>query len=194
MLLQIQEIGVEGLSRYAQVPSRFVVDSVLRTEVIDQGLGGFRLVEEKVDPPYVKDYDAVEEDSPIDWPRQFDVSRWGFFLALDGGREVGAAAVAMDSPGVHMLERRPDLGVLWDIRVHPDEWGHGVGAALFRHAADWARKKGCRQFKVETQNVNVRACRFYVRQGCVLGAINRYGYAGCPEVAHEVMLLWYLDL
>ena len=48
--------------------------------------------------------------------------------------------------------------------------------------------------KIETQNVNVPACRFYAQQGCHLGAILRYGYAGCPEVAHEAMLLWYLDL
>ena len=59
---------------------------------------------------------------------------------------------------------------------------------------DWARKKGCRQLKIETQNVNVPACRFYARQGCELGAIHRYGYAGCPDVAHEAMLLWYLKL
>ncbi len=29
---------------------------------------------------------------------------------------------------------------------------------------------------------------------CELGAIHRYGYAGTPHVAHETMLLWYLDL
>jgi streptothricin acetyltransferase len=47
---------------------------------------------------------------------------------------------------------------------------------------------------VETQNTNVPACRFYARQGCVSGGINRFGYAGCPAAAPEAMLLWYLDL
>jgi hypothetical protein len=40
----------------------------------------------------------------------------------------------------------------------------------------------------------VGACRFYAKQGCELGGIHVYGYAGCPQVAHETMLLWYLDL
>ena len=84
--------------------------------------------------------------------------------------------------------------MLWDIRVHPDERGRGVGTKLFQYAADWARRKGCGQLGLETQNVNVPACRFYVRQGCELGAIHRYGYAGCADLAHEVMLLWYLNL
>jgi len=44
---------------------------------------------------------------------------------------------------------------------------------------------------VETQNVNVPACRFYVSQGCYLGAIRRFAYAELPD---EVQLLWYRDL
>lgn len=52
----------------------------------------------------------------------------------------------------------------------------------------WAAARGCRQLKIETQNVNVPACRFYARQGCVLGAINRFAYREFPD---EVQLLWY---
>jgi streptothricin acetyltransferase len=48
--------------------------------------------------------------------------------------------------------------------------------------------------KIETQNVNVPACRFYQRMGAYLGEIHRHGYAAIPAVAHEVMLNWYLDL
>ena len=48
--------------------------------------------------------------------------------------------------------------------------------------------------KIETQNVNVPACRFYQRLGCRLGEIHRYGYAAVRAVAGEVMLNWYLDL
>ena len=57
-----------------------------------------------------------------------------------------------------------------------------------------SRKQGCKQLKIETQNTNVPACRFYASCGCRLGAIDRYGYAHDPRVAHEAMLLWYLDL
>jgi GNAT superfamily N-acetyltransferase len=90
-----------------------------------------------------------------------------------------------------MLVGRRDLAVLWDLRVAPAARRRGVGAALFRAAAAWAAARGCAQLKVETQNVNVPACRFYARQGCVLGAIDRFAYPGLP---HEVRLLWYTAL
>jgi streptothricin acetyltransferase len=193
---EIRQAGPEELPRYALVPIRFWVHSLLRVEPIEGGLGGLRLIEDPVRPPYLKDYDAQGggEEGPTYWAVQFDVRHWGFFLAEEGARPVGAAAVAFDSPGVHMLEDRPDLAVLWDIRVHPSRRGHGIGTRLLHAAAVWARAQGAHQLKIETQNVNVAACRFYAAQGCALGAVHRYGYAGCPEVAHETMLLWYLDL
>lgn len=196
MPIEVVGINAHQLSRYERIPIRFRVASRFRVDALEDGLGGLRLVEEKVDPPYIKDYDALLEgrESPSHWPSLFDLSHWGCFLALAGEQDVGGAAVAMDTPGVHMLEARTDLAVLWDIRVRPDARGRGVGRLLFWQAVDWARTMGSHQLKVETQNVNVGACRFYARQGCRLGSIHRYAYAACPEVAHEAMLLWYLDL
>jgi hypothetical protein len=49
--------------------------------------------------------------------------------------------------------------------------------------------------KIETQNINVDACRFYARMGCELGAIHRRAYiTALAELAKEAMLLWYFDL
>ena len=92
-----------------------------------------------------------------------------------------------------MLSGRDDLAVLWDIRVHPDHRRSGIGTALFAEAAKWSRERNCKYLKVETQNVNVPACRFYTQQGCRLGEINRFAY-NVPQVAHDVMLVWYLTL
>jgi hypothetical protein len=49
----------------------------------------------------------------------------------------------------------------------------------------------CRQLKIETQNTNVQACRFYERLGCQLRAVDRAEY---PELPQEIQLLWYKDL
>jgi streptothricin acetyltransferase len=192
-MIEIIEISPERLTEYAAIPSRFQVRTMLDLEPVDNGLGGMLLHEVPVEPPYLKDYDAHGE-LPTDWPRNFDVRNWGFILALDGTRPVGAAAIAFDTTGVFMLEARRDLSVLCDIRVAPESQGRGVGRQLFEHAGSWSRARGCMQMKIETQNVNVSACKFYHSMGCTLGEIRRFGYAAVPEVAHEVMLCWYLDL
>ena len=191
MSIEIREAGAEALALYATVITSFMAESELRVELMDGGLGGFRFVEKRV-KPYLK-YD--DDPEILDWPKQHDVSKWGIFIAFDGDRPVAGATVAVGiSAGMTTPFESADTASLWDLRVHPDERRRGVGTMIFGFAADWARQKGLRQLKIETQNVNVPACRFYARQGCKLGAIHRYGYVGCPDVAHEAMLLWYLEL
>ena len=190
MKIAIDEISPDGLAEYGKIPIALEVKTILEAKLVDGGLGGIILQEVPV-KPYTKDYDAYGE-LPTDWPKRFDVTNWGFFLARMADRPVGAVAVAFDTTGVFMLEAREDLSVLWDIRVCPE--ARGVGIPLFRYAAGWSRARGCAQMKIETQNVNVPACRFYHRMGARLGEIHRFGYAAVPAVAHEVMLNWYLDL
>lgn len=193
MNVRIEGIAVQKLSEYAGIPIAFSVASVLDVESIDKGLRGMYMREKKVATPYIKNYDSYD-GGPERWLKRFDVSNWAFFLAYTQNRPVGGAAVAFHTPGVNMLVNRNDLAVLWDLRIHPDYRRRGIGTQLFKHAAKWAQSKGCIQLKIETQNVNVPACRFYTKQGCHLGEINRYAYAGHREVAHEIMLVWYLSL
>jgi len=193
MGIDIRQVGPEALGRYARVPIRFTVEAVLDVIPADGGLGGLRLVERAAGKPYLKDYDACAW-GVMSWAERFDVSRWLFLLASDGDEPVGGATVASRSPNVTMLAGRDDLAVLWDLRVHPDRRREGIGTRLFERAAGWAGRQGCKQLKIETQNVNVPACRFYRARGCQLGAIDRYGYAADPRVAHEAMLIWHLEL
>lgn len=188
MPIQIDEVSMALLDEYSRIPIRFEARSIFDVELLDNGLGGIKLVEKKIGS-FVKDYDVNEK--PSDWPKIFDVKNWGFFLAHDENQNVGAAAVAFNTNGVHMLEERSDLAVLWDIRVRPEVRGRGVGKTLFEHAAHWSRQRGCRHMKIETQNINVPACRFYQHMGCELGVIHRFAYAEFPN---EVMLNWYLTL
>ncbi|HEX6751292.1 MAG TPA: GNAT family N-acetyltransferase [Longimicrobium sp.] len=191
MEIEIAEETADALRDYGRVPIAFEVRSVLEVSAPDGGLGGLVMAERPVDPPYVKDYDAIAGEGPARWAARFDVSRWGFFAARAEGRRVGGAAVAFDTPGVHMLEERRDLAVLWDLRVAPEMRGRGVGAALVRAAEAWAVARGARRMKIETQNINVAACRFYAAMGYDVGAIHRFAY---PDLPHETQILWYKDL
>ena len=87
-----------------------------------------------------------------------------------------------------MLEGREDITVLWDIRVAPKFRRQGVGSRLFEAAVGFSEKRRCEFMKIETQSINVPACRFYEKHGCVLGAVNRFAYRDFPD---EIEMLWY---
>ena len=191
MKVEVREESVTTLEEYANIPIAFEVTSILDVGATGNVVGEFVLTERPLAAPYIKDYDSINGEKPTQWGRRFDLSNWGLFAAWAGGCRVGGAVVAFSTPGVTMLEGRKDLAILWDIRVSPEARGEGVGSALFRAAEAWAIAKGCRQLKVETQNINVGACRFYERQGCVLRAVNPMAYRELPD---EVQLLWYKDV
>ena len=189
--VEVREESIASLVDYARIPIAFEVRRVF--DVIAPGGDPVDsdLEERELDVPYWKDYDALDGGGPSRLVGQFDVSNWVVLSARVGPDRVGGAIVAFDTPGVWMLEGRRDLAVVWDIRVLPEARGRGVGTALFRAAEAWAVARGCRQLKVETQNINVPACQFYRRQGCVLRRVNPLAY---PELPDEVQLLWYKEV
>ena len=188
MEITLVEETTDALKEYGRVPIAFRVESRLRLDPVGNGLGGLLLAEEEVQPPYLKDYDSERGEVPARWREQWDIAHWGVLSAFGGGRRVGCTVIAYDTEQVRGLEGRKDLAALWDIRVDPGFRRQGIGSKLFERAVEWARSRGCRWFKVETQNINVPACRFYAKQGCMLGAIHRYAYPDRPE---EAQLVWW---
>ncbi len=176
---------------YADVPIAFEVREVLDVVAVDRGLGGLHLVERALDRPWIKDYDAEPGNHPSAWPSRFDVRGWHVLGAWRGGARVGGAVVVHGERGLDVLGGDPHAAALWDLRVLPAARGAGVGAALFDAAAAWARGRGARRLVVETQTVNVPACRFYARRGCTLAAIRCGAYSTLPD---EAQLVWVLRL
>ncbi len=178
---------LDVLAEYARVSIAFPVISRLAIRPVKGGIGGLLLVEEPLPTPHIKDYDARDGDGPTRWRDAFDLRTWGVLLAYADCRLIGGATLAWNTTGVDMLEGRADLAVLWDLRVHPDARQQGIGHRLFTASEAWAKARGCRELKIETQNNNVAACRFYARQGCVLQTIRQNVYADLPD---EAQLIW----
>ncbi len=187
--LQLIEEHPPDWQAYGTVPIAFEVDRIV--DAVARAGGGYVLRDHPVPSPYQKNYDTIPGERPQRWSKRFDTSRWGVVVARANDVRVGGAVIAVDTPALHMLEGRDDLAVLWDLRVAPEWRGNGVGSALFRVAASWAQRRGKMELKVETQNVNAGACRFYERKGCELRAIDRLAY---PSLPHEVQFLWYKRL
>lgn len=188
MTIEEASIPSDRLAEYRAVPITFEVTSTLHAHA--DGRGAFRLVEHAVGLPYTKDYDAITEP-PEEWATTFDTSRWRLLLARIDSQCVGGATIAVNTPALDMLEGRDDLAVLWDIRVAPPYRGRGIGRRLFASAEAVAVARGCCELKVETQNINVAACRFYAAMGCALRVVRQEAYPACPG---EAQFLWYKAL
>ena len=176
-----------SLAEYARIPIAFEVRRVL--DVASWADPGQFHVSEREVEPYAKDYDG--DGGPLAWPSRFDISTWALFIAREAGRPVGGAACVFGAPDVIMLEGRNDVALLWDIRVAPEARGRGIGSALVAEVERWSVERGAAWLEVETQDVNLPACRFYQRHGFELRSVNRNAY---PELPHETQLLWYKRL
>ena len=185
--VQIIEQTVRDLAAYETVSIAFEVNSRLRLDDLrDSGNIIVDLIE-----PWLKDYDASQDDRPTALPRRFDMSNWGILSAFENDVRLGGALISRDTPGCDMLEGRADLAVIFDLRVASAARGKGVGKALFGAAVLWARQRGCSELMVETQDNNVGACRFYAAMGCDIYKIEVGAYG--PEL-DEAKLIWRFRL
>jgi GNAT superfamily N-acetyltransferase len=181
-MTRIVEEGWDRIGEYTAVPIAFHLVSRVDRDALREGL-----FVEVAATPRRKDYDEFQEERPASLPARFDVQNWQVFAAFWGEERVGGAIVARDCPGFDMLEGRSDLAVLVDIRVTPPARGKGVGRGLLAAAESWVRERGCAEVKVETQDINVAACRFYLACGFALDEINEDAYGPGFD---EVQLIW----
>ena len=183
-VIEVRRESSEAIDQYGQIPTAFLVTSVLQPRVSDSAPSGYELVEHPVNLPYIKNYDAIHGNRPVDWPRQFDVSDWQIFSAFDADQRVGGAiAIANAAAGSAVTP----YAELWDLRVDPAYRRQNVGSALLRSVELWATEQGCRTLRIETQHINVAACQFYQQQGCTLHSVKAGAY---PELPDEIRLIW----
>lgn len=190
-LIHYREVDESYLKQYDEIPMLVHVKSILKLEKVENGLGGILLKEVPVEE-HIKDLGIYEEASK--YTEDFDITNWTFFMAFVNETPIGAATVVSKTENVNMLDGRDDMSVLWDIRVDDRYKGQGVGTKLFSMAAEWSKLKGLKQMKIECQNNNVQACKFYHKQGAILGKVDEYAYYDDIDTRDEVQLIWYLDL
>ena len=190
MNIAIRLETANDLQGYAQVPMVLTVRAQYRAELVDGGLGGWTLNEEPV-VSAIRQGLTDELDSPTRWLRH-DISNWAFFAAHDGATPRRRRNCRLEQSGApHAGGENGPRFVLWDIRVRREYRRSGIGSQLFDKCAEWAKRKGCTRLKIETQDINVPACRFYAAKGCELRGIHHGMY---PEYPDEVQFLWYLNL
>jgi ribosomal protein S18 acetylase RimI-like enzyme len=194
-MITYRRIDKNEFDSYDKVPMVVHIKSKFVIKKIDRGLGGF-LFEEVPVEEYSKDFTRFEK--AMDYEKHFNISGWAFFMAFDEDEPIGAVTVSARNSSCDILDKRDDICALWDIRVAKGYKHSGIGQHLFDMARAWATEEGFSQMKIECQNTNVPACRFYHKQGAQLCRIDEYAYYSEyyneKDIRDEIGLIWYLDL
>ncbi|ANF97479.1 GNAT family N-acetyltransferase [Paenibacillus bovis] len=135
--------------------------------------------EELYDKPYPKEY----EDENIDDSYINNTHKAVFFYYSDH-HCVGQIRLRVSWNGYAFIE---DLGICQSWRQK------GIGSLLLDQAIEWARQNKLIGLALETQDVNLSACRFYARKGFVIGGIDTMLYSKF-STAHEKAIFWYYML
>jgi ribosomal protein S18 acetylase RimI-like enzyme len=111
--------------------------------------------------PYVKHFDPSEEDIR----HSQGALQAGWSIGAFDGEELAAIAIAEPQWWNHTLW-------IWEFHVAESHRRMGIGQQLMDRLAERAGPAGLRTMRVETQNTNVPAIRFYRKAGFVIEGID----------------------
>ncbi|MFA5309448.1 MAG: GNAT family N-acetyltransferase [Dehalococcoidales bacterium] len=176
MEIVIKELTVELLPDINKANDEFVIDSKIVPHYDNNRLS-YTVVPV---PAYHKKYQPETPDfyaSHVGSPDKVG------FIAYSDGRVAG-----------QLLMHRNWNRFAWieDIRVDVKFRRQGIGKTLISCGEQWARKNSFPGIMLETQDTNVKACRFYESNGFVLGGFDTILYHAARLYADEIALFWYL--
>ena len=175
MEISIREIDKDTLHDANKCDAAFTVDSKL---VLHAENGVIRYEVLRV-APYRKRYVFEEKE----YSTYISNSDKTVYFAYADGRLAGQINVAKHWNAYAWID---------DFAVSPHCRGHGIGRALMQKAVDWAKARNLPGIMLETQDVNVPACRFYEKFGFKLRGFDTYLYKGLTPTTDEIALYWYL--
>lgn len=76
------------------------------------------------------------------------------------------------------------------ISVAKSARGNGIASSLIEEAQKWALKSNLKGFMLETQDVNLGACRLYIKNDFLLGSVDTMLYQNF-KTKEEQALIWY---
>jgi len=176
-VIRIEPLNHANLQDLYRCDNHFIVDSRLVLSIEDNKIH-FSVI--PVQPTFEKHYPPPEE---IDQAAYLEGTEKTVFLAYLDGQVAGQILL-------HKHWNR--YAYIQDIAVDQAFRRQGIGRALMDRAVSWAKKHALPGITLETQDINVGACRFYERYGFKLGGFDRYLYHAIPGVQDEIALYWYL--
>lgn len=133
--------------------------------------------EELFSEPYIKTYPPDESTAE----EYINSSEMETFLFFDGDICAGQICVRENWNKFTFIE---------DISVKEKYRRKGIGTALLNRASLWSAEHNLNGLMLETQDINLAACRFYQKYGMRLGAADNMLYYNFSTHS-ETALFWY---
>ena len=129
-------------------------------------------------------YDTPSEirfpDDKLDWSSYIDSNQKIVLLAFHEDTCIGQIRLVKDWNRFAYIE---------NIAVKKDFRKSGVGHLLLEAAETWAKEQSLIGLSLEAQNDNLIACRFYVKEGFVLGGVDTLKQSSNSNI--DLTLYWY---
>lgn len=119
-------------------------------------------------------------DDKLDWSAYIDSDQKIVLLAFHEDACIGQIRLVKDWNRFAYIE---------NIAVKKDFRKSGVGHLLLEAAEAWAKEQSLIGLSLEAQNDNLIACRFYVKEGFVLGGVDTLKHSANAEI--DITLYWY---
>ncbi|WP_226618155.1 GNAT family N-acetyltransferase [Cytobacillus firmus] len=119
-------------------------------------------------------------DDQLDWGLYINREDKALFLAYKNNSCIGQIRIIKDWNRFCYIE---------NIAAKKEFRGYGIGKLLLTKAEEWAKQRKLIGMSLEAQDNNLGACRFYVKQGFILGGVDTLKQSYNPNI--ETTLYWY---
>ncbi|WP_145333150.1 GNAT family N-acetyltransferase [Paenibacillus xylanexedens] len=119
-------------------------------------------------------------DDRLDWNEYINQEDKMLFLAYMNQVCIGQIRIIKDWNRFCYIE---------NIATKKEYRGSGVGTLLLHKAEEWAKQRNLIGMSLEAQDDNLGACRFYVKQGFILGGADTLKQSYTPNI--DTTLYWY---
>lgn len=177
MDIVIREIMESDKQRNLEIDHSFLVDSILDIKFSNNA---FWHTVKKV-PSYTKKYESGRMVN--DYTDYLNHPTQTIFFALVEGVVVGKIIIK---------EYWNNYAYIDFIIVDLQYRKFGIGRKLINEAKVWAKRHDMKGIMLETQNINVKACKFYESCGFKIGGVDQYLYKGLHNDTSEIALFYYL--
>jgi ribosomal protein S18 acetylase RimI-like enzyme len=175
MRITFEKINARNIRDVSKCEGEFIIDAKLVLQVENDKIGYTIMEVPGTKKLYGKDN--------IDYTTYIDNPEKVIFLGYVEGQIAGQIILRKNWNRYAYIE---------DIVVDVKFRRQGIGKGLISETKRWAQERNLAGIMLETQDNNVRACKFYESCGFQLRGFDTYLYKGINSDSDEVGLYWYL--